>query len=49
MNPHLALMLARPISEESGPGIFLRTVVVATVVGICLFVWVLARAHRDND
>ncbi|MGA5702217.1 hypothetical protein [Peterkaempfera bronchialis] len=49
MSPETLMMLARPISEEGGPGIFLRVVVIAAVVGVLLLVWAIARAGRDNS
>ncbi len=49
MSPETLMMLARPISESSGAGWFLRAVLIAAVVGIALFVWAVARANRKND
>ncbi|MFF2038865.1 hypothetical protein ACFVVX_00415 [Kitasatospora sp. NPDC058170] len=40
--------LAGPISTESGPGIFLRVVVVGSFVGVGLLAWVLLRAGRKS-
>ena len=49
MSPETLMMLARPISEENGPGLFLRIVLIAAVVGVILFVWAVARASRNNN
>ncbi|WP_181442434.1 hypothetical protein [Streptomyces tateyamensis] len=47
--PHSALVtLAEPISPGTGPGLFLRLVVAASIVGVLLLVWILARAGRSN-
>ncbi|MFG3049399.1 hypothetical protein ACGFZP_00395 [Kitasatospora sp. NPDC048239] len=40
--------LAAPISTESGPGIFLRVVVVGSFVGVGLLAWILLRAGRKS-
>ena len=40
--------LAAPISSEGGPGLFLRIIVIASIVGVCLLGWILVRAGRDN-
>ncbi|MFE4972800.1 hypothetical protein ACFRAR_11865 [Kitasatospora sp. NPDC056651] len=40
--------LAAPISDESGPGLFLRIIVVASFVGIGLLIWIMARAFKQN-
>ena len=49
MSPETLMMLARPISEESGPGLFLRLVLLAAVVGIALMLWLIVRAGRNNN
>lgn len=48
MSPATLVNLAGPISTESGPGLFLRIVVVASIVGVGLLAWILVRAGRDN-
>jgi hypothetical protein len=48
MSPETLMMLARPISEENGPGVFLRIVLIAAVVGVVLLAWIMVRAGRDN-
>ncbi|WP_377271470.1 hypothetical protein [Peterkaempfera sp. SMS 1(5)a] len=48
MSPETLMMLAAPISNESGPGIFLRIVLIAAVVGVVLLAWAIARASRNN-
>jgi len=40
--------LASPISSEPGPGLFLRIVLIASVVGVGLLAWILLRAGRDS-
>lgn len=42
------VILAAPISTGAGPGLLLRLMVVGVVVGVLLFVWLLARANRDQ-
>ncbi|GAA2257795.1 MULTISPECIES: hypothetical protein [Kitasatospora] len=41
--------LAGPISTESGPGLFLRIILVASFVGVGLLVWIMARAFRSGN
>lgn len=48
MNAATLAQLAGPISNESGPGVFLRVVLVASVVGVGLIGWAIARANRNN-
>ncbi|WP_198042300.1 hypothetical protein [Kitasatospora azatica] len=46
---HAALVnLAGPVSNESGPGLFLRLIVIGSIVGVGLLAWVLLRAGRNN-
>lgn len=48
MLPATALNLAEPISSGAGPGLFLRLIMIGSVVGVLLFVWLLARANRGK-
>ncbi|MEU9080146.1 hypothetical protein ACFYUY_03850 [Kitasatospora sp. NPDC004745] len=48
MSTDALVSLATPISNEAGPGIFLRIIVVASFVGVGLLVWIMARAFRGN-
>ncbi|WP_441246134.1 hypothetical protein [Kitasatospora sp. McL0602] len=48
MNPAALATLAAPISSENGPGLFLRIVVIASIVGVGLLAWILVRAGRNN-
>ncbi|MFD9592907.1 hypothetical protein ACFWA9_09105 [Kitasatospora sp. NPDC059973] len=48
MSTSALVSLAGPISTESGPGLFLRIIVVASFVGVGLLAWVLLRAGRNN-
>ena len=48
MSPTALVNLAGPISNESGPGLFLRLVVLGSIVGVLLLAWILVRAGRDN-
>ena len=48
MSPATLAQLAGPISNESGPGLFLRIIVVGSVVGVGLLAWILLRAGRNN-
>lgn len=48
MSTAALVSLAAPISDEPGPGIFLRVIVIASFVGIGLLVWIMARAFRGN-
>ncbi|MFF4378610.1 hypothetical protein ACIQI7_11865 [Kitasatospora sp. NPDC092039] len=48
MSTDTLVSLAAPISEEAGPGLFLRIIVVASFVGIGLLVWLMARAFKNN-
>ncbi|MFE0457694.1 hypothetical protein ACFW1A_00340 [Kitasatospora sp. NPDC058965] len=41
-------VLATPISDGPGPGLFLRLVVAGSIIGVLLLVWILARANRSN-
>ncbi|MFE9423385.1 hypothetical protein ACFYNO_10520 [Kitasatospora sp. NPDC006697] len=48
MSPAALVSLAGPISAGSGPGLFLRLIVVGSILGVLALVWILARANRDN-
>ncbi|WP_395296230.1 hypothetical protein ACF9IK_24380 [Kitasatospora hibisci] len=48
MSTDALVSLAGPISEEGGPGLFLRIIVVASFVGVGLLAWVLLRAGRKS-
>ncbi|MFJ6215205.1 hypothetical protein ACIQGZ_18010 [Streptomyces sp. NPDC092296] len=48
MPPETLMMLAHPISQENGPGLFLRAVLLVAVVGVVLLAWAIARAGRNN-
>ncbi|MFJ6616052.1 hypothetical protein ACIQOW_00500 [Kitasatospora sp. NPDC091335] len=48
MSTDTLVSLAAPISDEAGPGLFLRIIVVASFVGIGLLVWIMARAFKNN-
>ncbi|MFD8702466.1 hypothetical protein ACFV1W_07575 [Kitasatospora sp. NPDC059648] len=48
MSTEALVSLAAPISDEPGPGLFLRIIVVASFIGIGLLVWVMARAFRGR-
>ncbi|MFE7530581.1 hypothetical protein ACFU7Y_33440 [Kitasatospora sp. NPDC057542] len=48
MSTDTLVSLAAPISDESGPGLLLRIIVVASFVGIGLLVWIMARAFKNN-
>ncbi|MFC9327807.1 hypothetical protein [Kitasatospora sp. NPDC057015] len=48
MSPDTLVTLAAPISSETGPGLFLRVIVVASFVGVGLLAWVLLRAGRKS-
>ncbi|MET8545141.1 hypothetical protein ABZW03_31545 [Kitasatospora sp. NPDC004799] len=48
MSTDTLVSLAAPISEEGGPGLFLRIIVIASFVGIGLLVWAMARAFKNN-
>ncbi|RKT18008.1 hypothetical protein BX285_2417 [Streptomyces sp. 1114.5] len=48
MSTDALVSLASPISDEAGPGLFLRIIIVASFVGVGLLVWIMARAFRGN-
>lgn len=48
MSTATLVQLAAPISTENGPGLFLRIVVIASIVGVGLLAWILVRAGRNN-
>ncbi|GLW53176.1 hypothetical protein [Kitasatospora phosalacinea] len=48
MSTAALVQLAGPISNENGPGLFLRFILIASFVGVGLMVWALARAGRDG-
>ncbi|MFJ9695371.1 hypothetical protein [Kitasatospora sp. NPDC101183] len=48
MSTDALVSLAAPISDQPGPGIFLRVIVIASFVGIGLLVWIMARAFKGN-
>ncbi|MEV8095529.1 hypothetical protein [Kitasatospora sp. NPDC085879] len=48
MSPATLADLAGPISSENGPGLFLRIIVIGSIVGVGLLAWILVRAGRDN-
>ncbi|WP_153460627.1 hypothetical protein [Streptomyces kaniharaensis] len=48
MSTDTLVSLAAPISDEAGPGILLRVIVIASFVGVGLLVWIMARAFRGN-
>ncbi|MEV7175947.1 hypothetical protein [Kitasatospora sp. NPDC093679] len=47
MSPATLAHLAGPISNENGPGLFLRIIVIGSIVGVGLLAWILVRAGRD--
>ena len=49
MSPATLVNLAAPISSESGPGIFLRMIVLGSIIGVGLLAWILLRAGRDKS
>jgi hypothetical protein len=49
MSPATLVHLAGPISGGPGPGLFLRLIVIGSIVGVLLLVWILAKAHSDNN
>ncbi|MFF2076522.1 hypothetical protein ACFVXG_17410 [Kitasatospora sp. NPDC058162] len=48
MSTEALVSLAAPISDEAGPGLFLRIIVISSFVGIGLLVWIMARAFRGQ-
>jgi hypothetical protein len=42
-----ALLQLAAISDGSGPGAFLRWIVIAAIVGVVLLGWLLLRGYRD--
>ncbi|MGA5822114.1 hypothetical protein ACPC54_30145 [Kitasatospora sp. NPDC094028] len=48
MSTDALVSLAAPISDDAGPGLFLRIIVVGSFVGIGLLVWIMAKAFRGN-
>ncbi|MER7757236.1 hypothetical protein [Kitasatospora sp. NPDC097643] len=48
MSTDALVSLAAPVSDEAGPGLFLRIIVIASFVGVGLLVWIMARAFRNN-
>jgi hypothetical protein len=48
MNAVHVAQLAAPISSENGPGLFLRLIVIGSIVGVGLLAWILVRAGRNN-
>lgn len=48
MSPATLTHLAGPISDETGPGLFLRIVLIGSFVGVALLAWILLRAGRNN-
>lgn len=47
MRTTTALQQLAAISNGSGPGMFLRIIVIASVVGVVLLAFVLLRGYRD--
>ncbi|MCX4749022.1 hypothetical protein OG455_26520 [Kitasatospora sp. NBC_01287] len=47
MSPDALVNLAA-ISNGPGPGLFLRLIVLGSIIGVCLLAWILVRAGRDN-
>ncbi|MGW2254049.1 hypothetical protein ACWCXH_28220 [Kitasatospora sp. NPDC001660] len=48
MSTDALVTLAAPISDQAGPGWFLRAILIASFVGVGLLVWIMARAFRGN-
>ncbi|MDH6138728.1 MULTISPECIES: hypothetical protein [Kitasatospora] len=48
MSPAALAHLAAPISSGPGPGLFLRLIVIGSIVGVLALVWILARANSNN-
>lgn len=48
MSPATLVSLAGPISSGSGPGLFLRLIVLGSLIGVGLIAWILVRAGRNN-
>lgn len=47
MHTYDSLIQLAAISNGSGPGVFLRVIVVAAVVGVVLMAWLLLRGYRN--
>ncbi|GAB2729673.1 hypothetical protein [Kitasatospora kifunensis] len=45
---HADLVNLAAISGGPGPGLFLRLIVLGSIVGVCLLAWILVRAGRNN-
>ncbi|GAA1267031.1 hypothetical protein GCM10009665_64930 [Kitasatospora nipponensis] len=48
MSPDALVNLAAPISSANGPGLFLRLIVLGSILGVGLLAWILLRAGRNN-
>ncbi|MBF9070342.1 hypothetical protein [Streptacidiphilus fuscans] len=47
MHTNDALLQLAAISNGSGPGMFLRVLVIAAIVGVVIMAFVLLRGYRD--
>ncbi|WP_162837957.1 MULTISPECIES: hypothetical protein [Streptacidiphilus] len=47
MHTNETLIQLAAISNGSGPGMFLRWIVIAAIVGVVLMAWLLLRGYRD--
>jgi hypothetical protein len=47
MRTTIALQQLAAISNGSGPGMFLRIIVIAAVVGVVLLAFILLRGYRE--
>jgi hypothetical protein len=47
MHSNDALIQLAAISNGDGPGMFLRVIVIVTIVGVALMAWALLRGYRD--
>jgi hypothetical protein len=47
MHTNDTLIQLAAISNGGGPGMFLRVIVIAAVVGVAIMAWVLLRGYRD--
>jgi hypothetical protein len=47
MHTYDTLVQLAAISDGTGPGMFLRVLVITAIVGVVLMAWLLLRGYRD--
>lgn len=47
MHTHVRHALTLAVNDSAGPGLVMRTLIVASVIGVVLIAWFVLRGYRD--